>query len=57
MKIILIAAISLDGFIAANKNDTLSWTKDKGVFKKQTLGHYVAMGKKNIKFNWFKFVK
>jgi dihydrofolate reductase len=48
VKIILIAAISLDGFIAANKNDTLTWTKDKGLFKKQTLGHYVAMGKKTL---------
>lgn len=48
MKIILIAAISLDGFIAANKDDRLTWTKDKNLFQKQTLDHHVAIGKRTL---------
>lgn len=45
-KIILIAAITADGFIAKNENDDLSWTEDKHLFKKQTIGTTIIVGPK-----------
>ena len=44
MSTILIAAIATGGFIAKHSRDTLSWTRDKHLFKKQTMGHRVIMG-------------
>ncbi len=44
MDIILIAAITLDGFIAKSHEDTLEWTVDKAEFKKRTMGHQVVIG-------------
>jgi len=43
-KIILIAALTEDGFIAKNENDDLSWTQDKQLFKQQTIGSAVIVG-------------
>lgn len=43
-EIILIAAVTIDGFIARHSNETTVWTKDLNLFKKQTQGHSVIMG-------------
>jgi len=43
-EIILIAAVTVDGFIARNSNEITTWTKDLNLFKKQTLGHSIIMG-------------
>ena len=41
---ILIAAVTVDGFIARHSNEITSWTKDLHLFKKQTMGHSIIMG-------------
>ena len=43
-EIILIAAVTVDGFIARHSNEITNWTKDLHLFKKQTKGHSVIMG-------------
>ena len=43
-KIILIAAVTVDGFIARHKNEITSWSKDLHFFKKQTMGCPLIMG-------------
>ena len=43
-EIILIAAVTVDGFIARHNNEITNWTKDLKLFKKQTLGHTVIVG-------------
>ena len=43
-EIILIAAVTVDGFIARHNNEVTNWTKDLKLFKKQTLGHTVIVG-------------
>ena len=43
-EIILIAAVTLDGFIARHSNEITKWTKDLPLFKEQTMGHPVIMG-------------
>ena len=37
-EIILIAAVTLDGYIARNRKETIDWSKDLGLFKEQTMG-------------------
>ncbi len=44
MDIILIAAITLDGYIARRNDEVISWSKDLKFFKKQTMGYPVIMG-------------
>ena len=44
MDIILIAAITLDGYIARRNDEVISWSKDLKLFKKQTMGYPVIMG-------------
>ena len=44
MKIILICATTLDGFIARHSNEKTNWTKDLSLFKSQTMGYPVIMG-------------
>ena len=44
MKVILIAAVTHDGFIARHSNEIITWSKDLHLFKKQTLNHPVIMG-------------
>ncbi len=44
MDVILIAAVTVDGFIARNSEEVISWSKDLKLFKKQTLGYPVIMG-------------
>ena len=43
-EIILIAAVTLDGFIARHSSEITKWTKDLPLFKEQTMGHPVIMG-------------
>jgi len=43
-EIILIAAVTIDGFIARHSNEITKWTKDLPLFKKQTMGFPVIMG-------------
>ena len=43
-EIILIAAITIDGFIARRNDEITNWTKDLPLFKKQTMGYPVIMG-------------
>ena len=44
MDVILIAAVTQDGFIARHEREVTSWTKDLWLFKKQTMGYPVIMG-------------
>ena len=48
-EIILIAAITIDGFIARRNDEITNWTKDLPLFKKQTMGHPVIMGSNTYK--------
>ena len=41
---ILIAAVTVDGFIARHNHEVTTWSKDLHLFKEQTLGHPVVMG-------------
>ena len=43
-EIILIAAVTVDGFIARHNNEITKWTEDLPLFKKQTMGCPVIMG-------------
>jgi dihydrofolate reductase len=44
MKVIGIAAITIDGFIARHSLEKITWSKDLELFKKQTLNHTIIMG-------------
>ena len=44
MDVILIAAITANGFIARRSDEVISWSKDLTLFKKQTMGYPVIMG-------------
>lgn len=44
MDVILIAAITADGYIARQSDEIISWSKDLKLFKEQTLGYPVIMG-------------
>ena len=44
MDIILIAAITQDGFIARHSDEVIAWSKDLSLFKTQTMGSPVIMG-------------
>ena len=48
-EIILIAAVTIDGFIARSNDEITNWTKDLPLFKKQTMGHPVIMGSNTYK--------
>ena len=44
MDIILIAAMTIDGYIARRSDEVITWSKDLKLFKKQTMGYPVIMG-------------
>ena len=48
-EVILIAAVTVDGFIARHNLEVTSWSKDLHLFKKQTMGHPVVMGSNTFK--------
>ena len=43
-EVILIAAVTIDGFIARHNKEVVSWSLDLPLFKKQTLGYPIIMG-------------
>ena len=43
-EIILIAAVTVDGFIARHKKEKVQWSQDLFLFKEQTMGHPIIMG-------------
>jgi len=49
LKIILICATTLDGYIARHSNEITNWTKDLKLFKNQTMGYPVIMGSNTFK--------
>ncbi len=44
MNVILIAAVTVDGYIARHSHEVIDWSEDLALFKKQTMGHPVIMG-------------
>ena len=49
MDIILIAAITADGYIARHSNEVVDWSQDLHLFRKQTMGYPVIMGSQTKK--------
>lgn len=49
MDVILIAAVTVDGYIARNSREVTNWTEDLKLFKSQTLGYPVIMGSNTYK--------
>ena len=43
-RVVLIAAVTVDGFIARHNLEVASWSKDLSLFKEQTTGWPVIMG-------------
>jgi len=43
-RVILIAAVTVDGYIARHKLEVTNWSKDLHIFKEQTMGYPVIMG-------------
>ena len=44
MEVILIAATTLDGFIARTHDEVITWSRDLKLFKEQTMGSTLIMG-------------
>ncbi len=44
MEVILIAAVTADGYIARHDEEVITWSQDLGLFKEQTRGYPVIMG-------------
>ncbi len=44
MDIILIAAVTVDGYISRHSREVVSWSKDLHLFKEQTMGFPIIMG-------------
>ena len=49
MDVILIAAITADGYIARHSNEVVDWSLDLHLFRKQTMGYPVIMGSQTEK--------
>lgn len=49
MRVKLICATSLDGYIAKHSIEKIKWTKDLPLFKKQTMDKYIIMGSNTYK--------
>ena len=49
MDIILIAATTVDGYIARNNFEVTDWSQDLSLFKKQTMGYPIIMGSHTFK--------
>jgi dihydrofolate reductase len=48
-EVILIAAVTVDGYIARHSLEITSWSKDLKLFKKQTMGYPVVVGSNTYK--------
>lgn len=49
MDVILIAAITADGYIARHSSEVVDWSLDLHLFRKQTMGYPVIMGSQTKK--------
>ena len=49
MDVILIAAVTQDGYIARHPHESATWTKDLYLFKEQTMGWPLIMGSNTFK--------
>ena len=49
MDIILIAATTVDGYLARNNFEVTDWSQDLSLFKKQTMGFPIIMGSHTFK--------
>ena len=49
MDVVLIAAVTQDGFIARHEHETVTWSKDLHIFQEQTIGFPVIMGSNTFK--------
>jgi dihydrofolate reductase len=49
MDVVLIAAVTQDGFIARHEHETVTWSKDLHIFQEQTTGFPVIMGSNTFK--------
>ena len=48
-RVILIAAVTVDGYIARHSLEITTWSKDLHLFKKQTMGWPIIMGSNTFK--------
>ena len=48
-EIILIAAVTVDGYIARHDLEITAWSKDLPLFKEQTMGFPIIMGSNTFK--------
>ena len=48
-RVILIAAVTVDGFIARHSLETTNWSQDLHLFKEQTMGWPIIMGSNTYK--------
>ena len=48
-RVILTAAVTIDGYIARHNLEKVEWSKDLSLFKKQTMGSPVIMGSNTLK--------
>ena len=48
-EIILIAAVTVDGFIARHQEEVIQWSRDLFIFKEQTMGYPIIMGSNTYK--------
>ena len=48
-RVILIAAVTVDGYIARHNLETTNWSQDLKLFKNQTMGCPVIMGSNTFK--------
>ena len=48
-KIILITAVTVDGYIARHSREIIKWSKDLHLFKKQTMGWSLVVGSNTYK--------
>ncbi len=49
MDVILIAAVTQDGYIARHPHESVTWSKDLYLFKEQTMGWPLIMGSNTFK--------
>ena len=48
-RVILIAAVTIDGYVARHNLEKIDWSRDLGLFKEQTMGWPIIMGSNTLK--------